>query len=63
MSLSIPFLRTEKIFWFFHQLVIWSVFFGCVILEQAWLWVVLGLITMIEVDRDFEKSMLPFSSF
>jgi len=36
---------------------------SCVILEQALLGVLLGLITMIRIDRSFEKSMLLFSFF
>jgi len=56
-------LKTEKIFWFFSSTRELERVFGYVILEQALLWVLLRLITMIEVDRNFEKSMLLFSSF
>jgi len=56
-------LKNREFFWLFSSTRELKRVFGCVILEQALLWVLLGLITMIEVDRSFEKSMLLFSSF
>jgi len=44
-------LKTEKIFWFFSSTRELERVFGCVIWEKALLWVLLGLITMIEVDN------------